>query len=354
MESRVGFVTGIESLWQHQLVAVKQGLHTLSGGPTPDVYAFPRFLGTQSRFIRSGQTIDRAAFDLVFSELDAGDDQLAYLASLVATQPPPVVVLPGPPEILIPRLTHERLRLVRRILDDAYRVLVYSPALADFYDGLTGRARARVVPWPFDYLAVRALADTPVERHDGSGEIHVVVNVPLRFVGLTQNYPFVLKAALADALASLAPADRDRLRFHTFVYDAEDRDAFHRSGFADGLPIVLEARRPYGAFVRFLDRCDAIVNLTTSSVVGRITFLAGALGKPGLFSTNAPLNAALYPSATIPLLRPAALREALIGLLRGLAADNVPAAFLPDETAVRRVGDFGANAARFRDVLSAS
>lgn len=349
--SRVGFVTGIESVWRHHLVAVKQGVHHLSGGLTPDVYALPRFLGESRTFIRTGKSIDRGAFDLIFSELNAGDGQLAYLESLVAAQPPPVAILPGPPEILAPRLSHERLRAVQQILRGAHRVLVYAPELARFYDGLIGQPRARVVPWPFDYDAVRKLAGPPAGRHDRAGEIHLVLNVPLRFIGVGQNYPFVTKAALLDAIAPLPAADRARLRFHTFVYEDNDREAFERRRFAEGLSVVLETRRPYGAFVRFLASCDAVVNITASSVLGRVTFLAAALGKPGLFSANAHLNAELYPSATVPLLQPGLLRDALSGLVRGLVAGEVAPAFMPDQAAARRVGDFAANAAIFRRLV---
>jgi hypothetical protein len=347
---RVGFVTGIESMWRHHLVAVKQGVHRLSGGGlTPDVYALTRFLGESRTFIRTGKSIDRGAFDLIFSELNAGVGQLAYLESLVAAQPPPVAILPGPPEILTRRLTNERLRAVRTILCGAHRVLVYAPELARFYDGLMGQTRARVVPWPFDYDAVRNLGGPPAGRHDRT--IHVVLNVPLRFTGIAQNHPFVLKAALLDAIAPLPAADRERLRFHTFVYDDADRDAFEAARFADGLSITLEARRPYGPFVRFLGSCDAIVNLTAASVLGRITFLSAALGKPGLFSANAHLNAELYPSATVPLLQPGALRDALGDLIRGLVTGEAPPAFMPNDAAARRIGDFAANAAIFRRLV---
>jgi hypothetical protein len=352
--SRVGFVTGIDSLWRHHLVAVKQGVHHFSGGLTPDVYALPRFLGESATFIRSGESIDRSAFDLLLSELNAGDSQLAYLESLVAAQPPPVAVIPGPPEILTRGLNHERLGAVQRILRGAHRVLVYAPELARFYDGLTGQARARVVPWPFDYAAVRDLGGTSTRRQGRAGTIHVLLNVPLRFGGVAQNYPFVLKAALLDAIAPVPAADRERLRFHTFVYEDRDRDAFEATRFAQGASIVLETRRPYGAFVRFLAACDAIVNITASSVLGRVTFLSAALGKPGLFSANAHLNAELYPSATVPLLQPGLLRDALSALIRGLLAGEAPPAFMPDDAAARRVGDFAANAAIFRRLVCES
>jgi hypothetical protein len=345
---RVGFVTGIESVWRHHLVAIKQGVHHLSGGLTPDVYALPRFLGKSSTFIRTGQAIDRDRFDLIFSELNAGNRQLAYLESLVASQPPPLVILPGPPEILQRRLTDERLRAVQQILRGAHRVLAYAPELARFYDGLIGQPRARVVPWPFDYDAVRKVGGAPGRR---DRMIHVVLNVPLRFTGIANNHPLVLKAALLEAIAPLPAADRERLRFHTFVYEDRDRDAFVRTRFADGLPIVLEARRPYGAFVRFLASCAAVINITASSVLGRITFLSAALGKAGLFSDNAHLNTELYPAATVPLQQPEVLRDALGGLIRGLVAGEVPPAFMPDETAARRIGDFAANAAIFRRLV---
>jgi hypothetical protein len=344
---RVGFVTGIEGRWGHHLVAIKQAVHRLSGGLTPDVYALPRFLGESRTFIRTGQVLDRGAFDLIFAELNASAWQLAYLESLVAAQPPLLAVLPGPPEILMRRsTTDERLRAVRHILGGAHRVLVYAPDLARFYDELIGQPRARVVPWPFDYDAVRTLGGTPARRRDGT--IHVVLNVPLRFTGIAKNHPLVIKAALLEAIAPLPAADRERLRFHTFVYEDRDRKAFGDTRFADGLSIVLERRRPYGAFVRFLASCDAVVNITASSVLGRVTFLSAALGKPGLFSANAHLNTELYPSATVPLLEPGAVRDALSELVRGLVAGAAPPAFMPDDAAARRIGDFTANAVIFR------
>lgn len=346
---RIGFVTGIESLWRHHLVAVKQSVHHLSGGLTPDVYALPRFLGQSPSFIRTGTAVDRDAFDLIFCELNASDHQIDYLASLVAAQQPPVAVLPGPPEILAHRLTDHRLNTARQILREAHRVLAYAPELARFYDGLMGQARTRVVPWPFDYDAVRTVGGPPVARADET--IHIVLNVPLRFTGITQNHPFVLKAALLDAIAPLAAADRARLRFHTFVYEDKDREAFEASRFADGLSIVLESRRPYGGFVRFLASCDAVINITASSILGRVTFLSAALGKPGVFSANAHLNTELYPAASVPTLQPERLRDAMARLIRGLIDGQAPPEFAPDDAAARRIGDFAANAAIFRRLV---
>ena len=193
-----------------------------------------------------------------------------------------------------------------KILCGAHRVLVYAPELARFYDGLMGQPRARVVPWPFDYDAVRSLGRPAARRHDRTIDV-------------------VLK-------------DRDRDRFNSTRFD-------------HGLSIVVEGQRPYGAFVRFLASCDAVVNITASSVLGRVTFLAAALGKPGLFSDNAHLNGELYPSATVPLLQPALLRDALSALIQGLLAGQAPPAFMPDDAAARRRGDFAANAVIFRRLV---
>jgi hypothetical protein len=346
---RIGFVTGGKEFWRHHLMSAKQELQLLRGVFSPDVYALPRFLGERCTFIRDGESISAPAFDLIFSELNGSDAQLECLDSLVAAQSPPVAVIPGPPEIICSRLTGHKLVLVRRILLNARFVLAYSDAIASFYDGFIGAPRSRVIPWPFDYEAVRRLAGSAPAAAE---TIRVVLNVPLRFDGFARNYPFVLKAALADALAPLSQAEQQRFSFHSFVYDDEDREEFTRSGFAEGLHVTLEPRRQFASFVRFLASCDAVVNLTASHVLGRITFLAAALDKPGLFTANAEINGRLYPGGTVPLLAPAALREALTGLLSGLVRRDMAPRFVPDAAAARRAGDFEANARTFAGLFS--
>jgi hypothetical protein len=238
---------------------------------------------------------------------------------------------------------------VRTILRDAAHVLAYSDDIATFYDGLIGTRRATVIPWPFDYIAVRRLVD---DRRRDAATTRVLLSVPLRFGGDTPNFPFVLKAALLDAMQALPPAARTRISFHTFAYADEDRAAFTASGFADGLPVTLERKRHFRSFVRFVDGCDAVVNLTASSILGRVTFLAAALDKPGLFSPNSAINRELYPHATVPLLDPGQLRCRLTELLRTLATDGPAERFMPDAAAARRLGDFEANARRFASLLA--
>jgi hypothetical protein len=349
MSGRIGFVTGTEAFWRNHLLAAKQVFQLLSGAFSPDVYALPRFLGDRCTFVRSGQSISASAFDLIFSELNGNLAQLEYLDSLAAAQAPPLAVIPGPPEIIGSRLTDHKLFLVRRILCNARYVLAYSDAIASFYDGLIGQTRSQVIPWPFDYDAVRRLAGPTANV---SETIRIVLNVPLRFEGWARNYPFFLKAALADALAPLLPEEQQRFSFHSFVYTDQDSEDFTRSGFGEGLRVTLESRRPFASFVRFLAGCDGVVNLTASHVLGRITFLAAALDKPGLFTSNAEINTRLYPGSTVPLLAPAALREALTSLLSGLARRDVPPRFMPDAIATRSTGDFSANARTFARLFS--
>ena len=116
--------------------------------------------------------------------------------------------------------------------------------------------------------------------------------------------------------------------------------------------MTLEPRRRFPSFLRFLASCDGVVNLTASHVLGRITFLAAALDKPGVFTSNAELNTRLYPGSTVPLLAPAALRDALTGLLAGLVRRELPARFMPDSAATRTTGDFSANARSFAGLFA--
>lgn len=345
---RIGFVAGRDSLWRHHLLAAKQEFHRLKGTLLPDVYSLPFFLGARCTFIRSGERVAASAFDLIFSELNGSDQLLEYLDALAAAKSPPLAVIPGPPEIISSKLTDHKLRLVRRILLNAPFVLAYSETVGAFYDELIGQTRSQVIPWPFDYDATRRLAG-PTNTED---TIRVVLNVPLRFRGLAPNYPLLLKAALMDALATLSPDQQRRFTFSSFVYEDQDAEDLARSGFADGLPVTLEPRRSFSSFVRFLGGCGGVVNLTSTNVLGRVTFLAAALDKPGVFSSNSEINQRLYPGSTVPLLAPAALREALAGLLAGLAGRDVPSRFMPDATAARRIGDFGANARAFAHLFA--
>lgn len=343
---RVAFSSGVDRWWKKQRLAVKYMKMRLEGAIYPDVYCLPFFLADRFDFLLQGETVVAGRYDLILSELQGNYGQLEYLASLIAAGHP-VAVIPGPPEILARNLTQPKLNMAKKILSGAPHVWAYSQLVADFCDGLIGSRRATVIPWPFDYESVVRLGRLDEKC---SGTTKVLLQIPLRFCGLTQNFPFVLKGVLADVWNSLPRSAQSRLSFHTFVYTREDREAFVSSGFGEGLPIILERKKSYGEFVRLVDECAAVVNLTAGSVLGRVTFLAAALGIPGIFSNNCELNAALYPESLVELLDTRRLRELLTELLFALAEGHTCSRLLPREQLAAEIGDFTANRERMRRV----
>ena len=346
---RIGFVTGIDSMWRHNLLVAKYKLLHLRGVRPPDVYSLPYFLAPSYTLLRDGEPIDPAIFDLIFSELNGSDAQLEHLDNLVARQSPPVAVIPGPPEILMSVLSHKKLLLVGRILRRAHYVFAYSRSIADFYNGLIGEDRVRVIPWPFDYEAVRKSAHSRPPKANHRWKI--ILNVPLRFGGKVQNYPFALKAILLDVLADFPEAQLQTLSFHSFVYNKEDSAAFHSSGFGEGLPLILERKRSFASFVQFVSECDAVINLTAANILGRVSFIAAALDKPAILSGNADINLRLYPKAVVRLLDTQQMRIAIGDLLTSLLQGSTANRFLPDHEATRAIGDFSANARSFESML---
>ena len=276
-------------------------------------------------FLLEDEKIPPGKYDLVLAELQSSETQLRYLESLVDAADPPVAVIPGPPAILSRDLTDQKLRRVKRILSAARYVWAYSPELKTFCDGLIGRERATVIPWPYDLAATQKLRQS-TERKPGARKI--LLQVPLSFHDIVQNHPFVLKSILLDLWPELPAALRDHLTLHTFVYNATDVERYKSSGFADGLPMVLEGKRGYRSFVRFMAECDGVINLTAGSILGRVTFLAAALGRPGIFSDNSQLNQRLYPGSTVAMFDTVRLRELLRAMLLGLATGTADATAL--------------------------
>ncbi len=172
------------------------------------------------------------------------------------------------------------------------------------------------------------------------------------FHDIVFNHPFVLKSVLLDVWQDLPSTLRDKLRFHTVVYHPTDLALYQSSGFADGLPFVLDGKRGYRSFVRFLAECDGIINLTAGSILGRITFLSAALGRPGIFSDNSQLNARLYPGSQVTMFDTVRLRELLRAMLLGLASGATDERLLPSQRCGcgnRRLrGESGATAADSR------
>jgi hypothetical protein len=347
---RIAFVSGHSQWWRKQRLVAKYLKMRFEGLVYPDVYCLALMLSDKFDFLLEDENVPPGRYDLILAELQSSETQLRYLASLVEAQDPPVIVIPGPPAILSRDLTDAKLRSVKRILSGARGVWAYSSELKTFCDGLIGRERATIIPWPYDLAATQKLAQASRPK---SGPRKILVQAPMSFHDIVQNHPFVLKGVLLDVWQELPSALRDQLTFHTFVYNSTDLQRYKSSGFAEGLPFVLESKLGYRPFVRFLSECDGIINLTAGSILGRISFLSAALGRPGIFSDNSPLNARLYPSSTITMFDTVRLRELLRAMLMGLANGVTDERLLCSSAATAEIGDFPANQARLRQILAA-
>jgi hypothetical protein len=306
-------------------------------------------------FLLEDEKVLSGKYDLILAELQSSESQLRYLESLVVDGDTPVAVIAGPPAILSRDLTDQKLRGVKRILAAARFVWAYSPELKTFCDGLIGQERSVMIPWPYDLAATQKLGsgiDRKIVRAPDSATHKILVQIPMCFHDIVLNHPFVLKSVLLDIWQELPSALRDRITFHTFVYNATDRERYHASRFADGLPFALEGKRGYRSFVRLLAECDGIINLTAGSILGRVTFLSAALDRPGIFSDNSWLNAKLYPGATVAMFDTVRLRDLVRAMLLGLGKGTVDQRLLPSQTAAAEIGDLSRNREALRRIAS--
>jgi hypothetical protein len=341
------FITMGDTPWRHHLVRAKYTLMRWQGLVYPDAYFIPVWLGAGNvDFLALGHKVDAGRYDYIFTELHAGEGQLQYPLDLMFSDPGKMVVITGPPEVFQAYANAEARRLARRLLRGAGQVWAYSPETAAFADELAEAAVARVIPWSFDYAVTRRLGEKGATIRP---KIRVLLGVPLRFQGIAQNDPHFLENCVADALALMPPADRQRFRFFGMVYTREDEQAWRRSNFGKQFGAVLAPKRLYSRFLRFLGSCDAVFTLPRFGVLGRIAFLAAALGKPGIFTSNVELHRRLYPGGLVAHATDANLRWLVKDLLLGLAGQDSVARFLPDHEAARKIGDFAANAAWIRE-----
>lgn len=356
---RIAFVSGQSRWWRKQRLAAKYFKMRLEGVIYPDVYCLALMLSDNFDFLIEDEQVPAGKYDLIIAELQSSESQLRYLESLVVAGDPPVAVIPGPPGILSRELTDAKLRRVKRILCGACHVWAYAPELKTFCDGLIGKERASVIPWPYDLVATQKLGRGSGRKSD---KHKILVQAPMSFHDIVQNHPFVLKGVLLDVWQELPSTLREKLTFHTFIYNSTDVERYKSSEFANGLPFVLESKRSYRSFLRFLGECDGVINLTAGSILGRITFLAAALGRPGIFSDNSQLNALLYPGSVVAMFDTVRLREFVGAMLRGLSDGSlsngspngtVDERLLPSASTAAEVGDFQANKARLQEILAA-
>jgi hypothetical protein len=347
---RIAFVSGHSRWWRKQRLVAKYIKMRLEGVIYPDVFCLALMVSDKFDFLLEDETVPAGKYDLIIAELQASDSQLRYLEALVDAGDPPVAVIPGPPAILSRDFTDAKLRRVQRILRGARHVWAYSPELKTFCDGLIGRERATMIPWPYDLAATQNLG---CSSGRGSGRHKILVQAPMSFHDIVQNHPFVLKGVLLDVWQDLPSTLREKITFHTFVYNSTDLARYKSSEFANGLPFVLEGKRGYRSFVRFLGECDGVINLTSGSILGRITFLAAALGRPGIFTNNSLLNARLYPGSGVAMFDTVRLRELVSAMLHGLSDGILDERLLPSASATAEIGDFQANQLWLREILMA-
>jgi hypothetical protein len=342
---RIAFVSHQRQWWRKQRLAAKYLKMRLEGVIYPDVYCLALMLADSFDFLLEDEKVPAGKYDLILAELGASESQLRYVESLVAAGHA-VAVIPGPPAILSRDLTDAKLRMVKSILGGARQVWAYSLELKTFCDGMIGSDRTAVIPWPYDFVATQKLG-APAKRF--VDRYRILVQAPMSFHDVTQNHPFVLKSVLLDVWRELPVALREKVSFHTFIYDSVDVEKYESTEFAVELPFVREGKMGYRAFVRFLAGCDGVINLTAGSVLGRITFLAAAVGRPGIFSDNSELNARLYPASTVAMFDTVGLRELLGIMLRGLGG-TADSRLMPASEVAGQIGNFAANCARLREI----
>ena len=346
---RTGFVVGSDSLLRKGKLAAKYLSMKMNRMIYPDVYCVPLFISDSVDLIRDGEKIPANKYDIIFSELNASDEQLGYLDLLINREDLFVTVIPGPPEIIGMRLDNNKLSLVKHILIYADQIWAYSETIRQFCDGLIGFSKAKIIPWPF------SLTQTLNSIHQSSrlntDKINILLNCPLRFVGPTQNYPFVIKSILMDILNKLPNESRGKITFHTYIYTAGDKKQFKSLDFSKDFPIKLRQKQSYRSFLNFINSCDAIINFTVGTILGRVTFISAALNKPGLFSNNSDVNTRLYPTSSISILNVEELRNKLASLLLGLSTNKIKKEFFPSKSEIARLGDFKKNSEKVRVLL---
>lgn len=352
---RIAFVSHQSRWWRKQRLAAKYLKMRLEGVIYPDVYCLALMLADRFDFLLEDEKVPPGKYDLILTELGASESQLRYVESLVVAGDPPVAVIPGPPAILSRELTDAKLRMVKRILLGARHVWAYSPELKTFCDGMIGRERAVAIPWPYDLAATQRLASRAFGTgRTIAGRYRILVQAPMSFHDVVQNHPFVLKGILLDVWQELPAAVREKISFHTFTYNAIDVERYKSSEFAKGLPFVLEGKLGYRAFLRFVGGCDGVINLTVGNILGRITFLAAALGRAGIFSDNSKLNRRLYSGSTVAIFDTVRLRDLVVAMLRGVVEGKVDERLMPSPAVAAELGDFAANQARLREIVGAA
>ena len=216
----------------------------------PDVYCLALMLADKFDFLLEGEKVAPGKYDVIFAELQSSESQLRYLESLVEAQA---------------TAGHCRFPGRRR----------FSPAISPTRScareahpsggASSGPTRpnsrrfamdssAAIAPPSFRGLTIWR-PHRSWDRARRPGRLRkILVQAPMSFHDIVQNHPFMLKGVLLDVWQELPAGLRDQLSFHTTIYNSTDVERYQSSGFADGLPFVLDGKLGYRAFVRFLGR----------------------------------------------------------------------------------------------------
>jgi hypothetical protein len=344
-----GFVTGWDKPWRNLMIRGKYALMRFQRIVYPDVYCIPFWLGGKCKFLANGSEVTIEDYDYIFAELNSGVHQLRYLAKLVETHPDKIIIITTPREVFEANATKVAHGLATWIVRKAGHVWAYSEAGAHFANNCAQAEVAKVIPWPFDFT--ETLRRGRPKRRSAKGTLRILMGVPLRFVGIAENAPHLLEEWFDEALKAIPQAERNRFKFYGMVYTKEDEIAWRETGFGRQIDVVLEPKQNYVNFLRFIGKCDAVLTLPRLSVLGRIAFLAAAMGKPGIFTENVELHRRLYPHSLVSSSTDDKLRDKVRELLYALLNLGSIEPFLPDGLAAQEIGDFAGNAAKVRRLL---
>jgi hypothetical protein len=347
---RYGFVTRGDHWVENLKIRIKYALMKANGVMYPDVYCIPLWLRGRCCYLRNGDRVDPDKYDLMFSELNGSDAQLECLLHIAKVFRERTVVLPGPPEIFIAYASKAGWRIAGEILRNSGHVWAFSKDVASFANHLAEANVARVIPWPFNYTStVRIARNTGPVFTDIN---HVLIGCPMRFTGIAENSPHFLERCIRDVISEMPQYERRRFRFHGFVYTDEDKHAWRERQFGSEIGAVLEHRKSFTKFLKFMGKFAAVIHLSRFGILGRITFIAAALGKPGIFTKNVELNQCLYPRSLVQDPTDPQLGKFVRSLLFGLLGYESLDLFMPNTTAAKEVGNFAGNAAKVRAYLN--
>lgn len=328
----------------------KISFYSRAGLIPPDVYFLPMYVDSTYSIIPMGKKVEDGEYNYIFIELNATEEQLSYTLELTRFEKTKVLIILGPPELISARLNHNKLLLLKKIFSSSHFHLAYSKQIKEFYDGLAGKEIGTVIPWCFDKRTIDKVTKDRVKKRNGF--IDILLETPMRFSEMTQNYPYLLKWLITDTLKMLPSGQEERFRFHTFVYMQRDKELFYESGYNKDFNIGIKRKMGFSSFVRFVNSCDAVINMTRANILGRTTFISAALEKPGIFSSNSELNRELFPYSTLDLLDVKNLRLLLEELLEALINGKVNNKFYPDMEMLNKKGNYEANRREFHTLLS--